>query len=46
MYVKTPYQSIARNTHVVETLQCIIQSAFPVVLAGENCIGVGTIFQS
>ena len=35
------------NTHVLDNLQFIMQSTFPGVLTGENCIGgVGTIFQA
>ena len=46
MHQKTVYQINARNTHVPENLQFIIQSTFPGVLTGKNCIGVGTIFES
>ena len=46
MHLKTHYQIIARNTHVVEDLQFIMQSTFPGVLTGENCICVGTIFEA
>ena len=46
MYVRTLYQINARNTHVAENLHFIIQSALPGVLTGENCIGVGTIFEA
>ena len=47
MHVKTLYQINARNTHVAENLQFIMQSTFPGVLTGESCIGgVGTIFQA
>ena len=47
MHLKTtPYQINARNTHVTENFQFIMQSTFPGVLAGENCIGAGTVFQA
>ena len=35
----------ARNTHVPENVHFIMQSTFPGVLTGENCIGVGTILE-
>ena len=35
-----------QNTHVADNIQLIMQSAFPGVLAGENYILVGTIFQA
>ena len=35
------------NIYVAENLQIIMQSTFPGVLTGKNCIGgVGTIFQT
>ena len=43
MHLKTVYQINARNTHVAENLHFIIQSTFPGVLTGENCIGVRKI---
>ena len=47
MHPKTIYQVNAMNTHAAENLQFIMQSTFPVVLTGEDCIGgVGTIFQA
>ena len=45
MYLKTDYQINARNTHVTENLQFIMQSTFPGILTGEKCIGAGTIFE-
>ena len=45
MNLKTLSQKNARNTHVTESLQFIIQSTFPALLKGENCTVVGTIFQ-
>ena len=44
MLLKALYQINERNTHVTENLPFIMQSTFPGVLTGENCIGVGTIF--
>ena len=46
MDLQIVYQVNVRNTHVAENLQFIIQSTFPGVLTGENCIGVGTIFEA
>ena len=46
MHLKTVYQINARNTHVTENLHFIMQSTPPGVLMGENCIGVGTIFEA
>ena len=46
MHLKALYQINARNTHVAENLQFIMQLTFLGVLTGENCIGVGTIFQA
>ena len=46
MHLKVLYQINARNTHVTENLTLIMLSTFPGVLTGENCIGVGTIFQA
>ena len=45
MHLKTVYQINPRNTRMAENLQFIIQSTFPGVLTGENCVGVGTIFE-
>ena len=44
MHLKTLYQVNARNTHVAENLQFIMES--PGVLTRENCIGVGTKFKA
>ena len=46
MHLKTFYEINARNINVGEDLQFIMQSTFPGVLTGENCIGVGTIFKA
>ena len=46
MHVKILYQVNARNNHVAENFQFIKQSTFLGLLTGENCIGVGTIFQA
>ena len=47
MHLKIIYQIDEMNTHVAENLQFTMQSTFPAVLTGENCIGdVGTIFQA
>ena len=43
---KNLYQINARNTHVAEDLQFIMQSTLPGVLTGENCFCVGTIFKA
>ena len=45
MNLKTLSLKNARNTHVTESLQFIIQSTFPGVLIAENGTVVGTIFQ-
>ena len=39
---KAIYQINARNSHAAEDPQFIMQSTFPGVLTGENCIGVRT----
>ena len=46
MHLKTVYQVNARTIHVAENLNLIMQSTLPGVLTGENCIGVGTIFEA
>ena len=46
MHLNIVYQINERNTHVAGNLQLIMQSTFPGVLTGENCIGVGTIFEA
>ena len=46
MHLKALHQINARIIYLAENLQFITQSAFPGVLTGENCIGVGTIFQA
>ena len=46
MHLKALYQINTRNTHAAENIQFIMQSIFPGVLTGENCIGAGTIFQA
>ena len=46
MHLETLYKINARNTHVADDLQFMMQSAFRGVLTGENCICVGTIFKS
>ena len=46
VHLKGLYQINARNTHVTKNLQFKMQSTFPGVLTGENCIGVATIFQA
>ena len=42
MHLKTLYQINARNAHMAENLQLIMQSTFSGVLTGENCVGIGT----
>ena len=46
MHFKFLYQISIRNIYVAENLQFIMQSAFPGELTGENCIGIGTIFEA
>ena len=46
MHLKSLYQINATNNHVTEDLQFIIQSIFPGILTGENCICVGVIFKA
>ena len=38
--LKTLYPLNAKNTHMTENLQILMQSTFPGVLAGKICIGV------
>ena len=45
MHLKTVYQINARNTNVAGNSHFIMQSTFPVVLTGENCVSVGIIFE-
>ena len=46
MHLTTVYQINAKNTHVAENLQSIMQSIFPGVLKGKNFISVGTILEA
>ena len=46
MHLRTLHQINARNTYVAENLHFIMKSTCPGVLAGENYIGVGTMFEA